>query len=152
MCIRDSSGLTHSGFNTVGTNVSGFNNSASGATASNGVFVNSAFNGNISGFGNTAIGHPVTAPSFVNTSTAGGMSGFFNNTGNAGGASLLGGLSNLAVNGMVSGAFNTGVTAAIVQGGITIPSGGIAGLLSGVGNSFTGIPGYFNLLKILQGK
>lgn len=51
--ISTDSGLTHSGFNTVGNNVSGFNNSASGAV---GALPPLGVNGNISGFNNTAVG------------------------------------------------------------------------------------------------
>jgi hypothetical protein len=53
---------------------------------------------------------------------------------------------------MTSGLVYTGVTAPLNALGVDLPSGAVSGLLSGVGNSFTGIPGFFNILKVLQGK
>lgn len=134
--ISTDSGLTHSGFNTVGTNVSGFNNSATGAV---GAVPPATLNGNISGFGNTAIG----ANNPVGASVAGGMSGFFNT---ASGASNP--AAGLILNGLISGFANRGVTAALL--GI-LPSGVVSGVGSGLLNANTGFSAVFNIQKALAG-
>ncbi|WP_231513240.1 PPE family protein [Mycobacterium paragordonae] len=134
--ISTDSGLTHSGFNTVGTNVSGFNNSATGAV---GAVPPATLNGNISGFGNTAIG----ANNPVGASVAGGMSGFFNTASGANNPAA-----GLILNGLISGFANQGVTAALL--GI-LPSGVVSGVGSGLLNANTGFSAVFNIQKALAG-
>lgn len=105
-----------------------FNNSASGAVGNGASPLSSfSYNGSISGFGNTA--HGATVNDVVAFSTAGGMSGFFNTASGAPGGvvALVPASTSLAYNALISGFFNNGVTAA-VEG---LPAGIVSGIGSG---------------------
>jgi hypothetical protein len=74
------------------------------------------------------------------------MSGFFNTaSGATSTASASGGT--FAYNGLISGFFNNGVTAAL----LTLPAGVLSGVGSGLLNSNTGFSALFNLQKALKG-